>query len=64
MRVLMLNTESGRYPGMNDNDQYHCLAGHEYEVVDELARAWVRKGIAKRVRKKSKPKEKVKNNGD
>ena len=56
MKVKMLNTESGRYPGF-DNGQFHCLVGHEYEVPDKLATAWVKQRIAKKV-KMVKPKEK------
>jgi len=49
MRVKMKNTESGRHPGF-DNGQYHCLVGHEYEVPEKLARAWVAQGIAAKVK--------------
>lgn len=58
-RVTMLNTESGRAPGFGENGQYHCRAGHEYEVPSRLAASWVAQGIAKLVRKKLKPQSKL-----
>lgn len=55
MKVKMNNTETGQYPGMRkhtgmDNDGYHCLVGHEYDIPDALGKAWVSKGIAKKVK--------------
>jgi hypothetical protein len=51
MKVKMRNTETGSYPDFGTaNDQYHCKMGHEYEVPDALGEAWVRKGIATKVR--------------
>ena len=56
MRVKMNNTESGLHPDFNDIGQYHCLKGHEYDVPDDLAQAWVAQGIATKVTaKKSTP---------
>lgn len=49
MIVKMLNTESGRHPGF-DTGSYHLLEGHEYEVPDKLAKAWIAQGICKKVR--------------
>lgn len=65
MKIKMNNTETGSYPGFGTtNDQYHCKAGHEYEVPDALGEAWVSKGIAKKVRmpkaEAPKPKKEVK----
>lgn len=42
MRVTMLKTETGRWPGyLPDASGYHCLKGHTYDVPDALGRAWV-----------------------
>ena len=47
MRVKMKNTESGHYPGgFFDNDNFHCRLGHEYDIPDVLAKAWISQGIA------------------
>ena len=52
MRIRMVTTESGRYPGFfnKDTNQYHCLVGHEYDVPDALASAWVAQGFAVQVK--------------
>ena len=44
-RVKMLMTETGRHPEM---PQYHCRVGHEYDVPDDLAAAWIVKRVAVR----------------
>lgn len=46
MKVRMLNTETGRYPGFGPTGQYHLYKGHEYEVPEDLGEAWVRQGQA------------------
>lgn len=68
MKVKMLRTESGRHPEYGTTGQYHCLTGHEYEVPDELGKAWVKGGVATKVRApkkeeetKAEPKKGVKN---
>jgi len=52
-RVKMLQGETGRHPGFGGNHQYHCRGGHEYDVPADLAKAWIAKGIAVAVKKKS-----------
>ena len=48
-RVKMLMTETGRHPEM---PQYHCRVGHEYDVPDDLAAAWIAKRVASAAPKK------------
>jgi hypothetical protein len=52
----MLMTETGRHPKL---PQYHCLVGHEYDVPDDLAKAWIAKRVADPAAAKKQPKAPV-----
>lgn len=49
-RLKMKNTESGRHAEFGPTGQYHCLVGHQYDVPADLAKAWVRDGVATKVK--------------
>lgn len=57
MRIKMLDSESTRVEG---GRAFHFLAGHEYDLPDKTARAWIDKRIAEPV---SAPKHKPKTKG-
>ncbi len=46
--IVMLNTESGRYPGWTESGGYHCLKDHTYDVPADLAKAWISQGVARK----------------
>lgn len=53
IRLRMRETQSGMFPGFfAGTGQFHCRLGHEYDVPEELALAWLRKDppAAERVR--------------
>lgn len=59
-RVVMLRTETGRWPGFfAGTGQYHCRKDQTYDVPTALARAWVERSnpVAKRVRTAPKRRE-------
>ena len=45
MRIKMLDSESTRVEGKAG----HYIAGHEYDLPDKIARAWIDKKIAEQV---------------
>lgn len=53
IRVTMKNTESGRHAGFGKTGQYHCLVGHHYDVPADLAKAWIRDGVAMKATKQA-----------
>ena len=48
MRIKMLDSESTRVEGR----AFHFLAGREYDLPDNIARAWITKRIAEKVTKR------------
>lgn len=51
IRLTMKTTESGRHADFGPTGQYHCLAGHSYDVPEDLAKSWIRAGIATKAKK-------------
>ncbi len=54
MRIKMLDSESTRIKG---GRAFHFLAHHEYDLPDDIARAWIVKRIAEPVSAKKPTKQ-------